>query len=157
MWHALIHLKEQDDEEYAMLSISVFVFQKIEDGITLSSSPLGWLMHTLDFLLKIWQDKGKPALPAFVFFYLLGRKQTVFIIFLCFSVSEKLSSPFAEALLFYDLCTLLTSSALPIFWQLSLPYFLIIISFLENIKTYSERVRGQQLYRKSQYRMVSRM
>lgn len=41
VWHALIHLKEQDDEEYAMLSISVFVFQKIEDGITLSSSPLG--------------------------------------------------------------------------------------------------------------------
>lgn len=153
MWHALIHLKEQDDEEYAMLSISVFVFQKIEDGITLSSSPLGWLMHTLDFLLKIWQDKGKPALPAFVFFYLLGRKQTVFIIFLFWETV--FSFCWSPALLWalYPL----NSSALPIFWQLSLPYFLIIISFLENIKTYSERVRGQQLYRKSQYRMVSRM
>lgn len=134
---ALDCLKAQNKEECATWYIFVFFFQKIEGGIILVSSPLLWLMHTLDLPLKIWQDEGRTALPAFVLFYLLWRKQTVY----WFPVRRNCPLPFK---LCYLSCAIswalypLNSTALPIFWQLNLPYFLVIISFLWSLNAHSQ-------------------
>lgn len=67
------------NEERVMWCIFVFLFQKKSKGGSISvSSPLFWMMHPLDFPLKTWQDEGRTALPAFVWFCLLWRKQTVY-------------------------------------------------------------------------------
>lgn len=67
---------------------------------------------------------GRTALPAFVLFYLLWRKQTVFIVFLFWETILALFLSLAV------LCSLnpLNSTALPVFWQLNLPYFLVVLA-----------------------------
>ena len=136
-----------------MWCVFVFFFQKTEGVITLVSPPLSWLMHTLDSPLKIWQDEGRTVLPAFVFFYLLWRKQTMFIVFLLW-----------ETVLFLFLSLAVSwalnpfnSTALPVFWQLNLPYFLVILASCKVLTLTAKGACGQQLHRKSQDRMVCRM
>lgn len=147
---ALDCFKAWDGEECAMWFIFVFYFRKIEGGIIWVSSPVSWWMLTLDFPLKIWQDEGRTALPAFVLFYLLWRKQTVFIGFLFWDAVLSLLLHCAISRALHPL----HSAALPVFWQLNLPHFLVIIS---SLRLTAKGACGQQFPRKSQYRMVPRM
>lgn len=156
VWHARDYLEKQNEEQCSLWHISVFSFQKKKKktgGVTtLVSSLLSWLMHTLDFPLKIWQDEGRTALPAFVLFYLLWRKQTVFTVFLFW---ETILS------LFWSLAVSragspLSCTAPPGFLLVGKSsYFLVILASCKVLTLTAKGARGQQLDRKSRFRVVS--
>lgn len=100
----------------------------------------------LTFPLKTWQDEGRTALPAFVWFCLLWRKQTVY----WFPVLRNCPLPFVKPCFISWALYPLNSTALPVFWQLNLPYFLVIINHCEVLTLSYEGACGQQFHRKAQ-------
>lgn len=124
VWHWTIWKHRMKKSVQRDISL-YFSFKKLKVVSFPVPSPLSWLMHTLDFPLKIWQDEGRTVLPAFVLFYLLWRKQTVFIGFLFWAVLSLLLSRALSGAPYPP-----HSTALPLCWQLNLPYTLVIISFL---------------------------
>lgn len=151
VWHARDYLKEQNEEQCALWHISVFFFQKNWRCYHFGLSFLIVTDAHTGLPLKIRQDEGRTALPAFVLFYLLWRKQTLFIVFLFWGTVLSLLWSLAVS----GAGSPLNGAALPSFWQLNLPYFLVILAPCEVLTLGAKGACGQHLCRKSQYRRVS--